>query len=272
MPKLSEYDENKFIKMLLIGDSGNGKTGALASIVNAGFKLFVLDFDNGLEPLQQFVDKDKQENLIYEPLHDELHAVGGKMLPKGTPRAFAKSLDLLTKWKTEDGDFGSPSKFGRDTFVVIDSLTHMCNAALRYVQVLNNNGGGKITQPEWGEAQRLVEGVLSLLYSTNFQTNVVITAHIAYVQSADQQDDKGNPDGEIRGLPMALGQKLPPKIPSYFNHMLLMEKRGSGIATKRYLTTTPNGVISTKSPVEGIPRELPIETGLATYIKTALKN
>ena len=49
MPNLSKHQSSEFTKLLLMGDSKSGKTGALASLVLAGYKLRILDFDNGLE-------------------------------------------------------------------------------------------------------------------------------------------------------------------------------------------------------------------------------
>ena len=39
MPNLAQHQSNNFTKMLLEGDSGSGKTGALTSLVAAGYKL-----------------------------------------------------------------------------------------------------------------------------------------------------------------------------------------------------------------------------------------
>ena len=46
--KLELTATHKITKCILLGDSGTGKTGALASLVKAGYKLRVLDLDNKL--------------------------------------------------------------------------------------------------------------------------------------------------------------------------------------------------------------------------------
>jgi hypothetical protein len=43
-----EHESNSIVKAMLAADSGSGKTGALACLVDAGFNLRILDFDNGL--------------------------------------------------------------------------------------------------------------------------------------------------------------------------------------------------------------------------------
>lgn len=279
MPKLSDLNEHNLVKMLLIGDSGTGKTGSLASLAAAGYKLRILDYDKGVQPIAEALKKmnrkDALDNVVFESLSDKVQVVAGNVLPKGVPTAFQDGLKLMEYWgpkslKTAE-DLGPPSKWGNDCVLVIDSLTHMSNAVMRYVQTVNGNAGKNPTQPEWGTAQRLIEQMLTLLYSEEFATNVIVMSHIAYINSESTQDDDGNAAGPLKGLPMALGRALPPKIPGYFNIMLGVETRGQGAFTKRLLTTVPTGTINIKNPIlTGIPSELPIETGLATYFDAVL--
>ena len=51
MPALSDHQSSQTTKMLFIGDSGSGKTGALASLAAAGYNLRILDVDNGVDIL-----------------------------------------------------------------------------------------------------------------------------------------------------------------------------------------------------------------------------
>ena len=51
MAKLSAHKESKPFKGMIIGDSGSGKTGSLASLAAAGYKLVIMDFDSGLDIL-----------------------------------------------------------------------------------------------------------------------------------------------------------------------------------------------------------------------------
>ena len=51
MPKGSEHKSRKYVKLLYLGDSGTGKTGSLVSLVQAGYKLRVIDLDDGLDAL-----------------------------------------------------------------------------------------------------------------------------------------------------------------------------------------------------------------------------
>ena len=77
MPSLTQHQSNDYTKMLIIGDSGTGKTGSLTSLVAAGYKLRILDMDNGLETLKQFVQKecpDKADGVEFRSLRDTYRA------------------------------------------------------------------------------------------------------------------------------------------------------------------------------------------------------
>ena len=63
MAKASTLDQREFVKMLYVGTSGTGKTGSLASLVAAGYKLRVLDLDNGVGTLINYVKKYSPELL-----------------------------------------------------------------------------------------------------------------------------------------------------------------------------------------------------------------
>jgi hypothetical protein len=64
MPSLDKHQSSEFTKLLLEGDSGSGKTGSLASLVAAGFKLRVLDMDNGLDSLANAVKRTCPDKLV----------------------------------------------------------------------------------------------------------------------------------------------------------------------------------------------------------------
>ena len=164
MPNLSEY--SKPIKMLCVGDSGKGKTGGLASLAELGFKLRILDYDNGMGILASLAKgKPWAQNIIYESCLDEFQVVGGKVYPKGVPQAFAKGLSLLTNWKTKDIDLGPVAQWKKDTILCIDTLSHLSNSALIYVLALNNRSGEHPWQSDWGQAMDMVESMLKILYS-----------------------------------------------------------------------------------------------------------
>ena len=49
MASIKNHTSVDVTKLLLVGDSGSGKTASLATLANAGYKLRILDYDNGLD-------------------------------------------------------------------------------------------------------------------------------------------------------------------------------------------------------------------------------
>lgn len=248
MPTLETYAEKAPIKMLIMGDTGSGKTGSLASLANAGYKLHILDYDNGLDVLASQVKKECLGNIEYETLTEKKKVIGGNIMIQGTPKSFARGLQLLTEW--------SQKYTTLDHVIVVDSLTFMSDAALEHVLAGNGHTGRQPEIQEWGLAMSLIEDVLSLLYSTDLQCNVIINSHIKYL------NDEGT--GQIKAQINTIGSKLPPKVGRYFNHMIWAGFVGS----KRVFKTKASMLMGLKSPNPGkVKDQYSIETGLAEYFK-----
>lgn len=256
MPSLSQHHSNEYTKLLLEGDSGSGKTGALTSLIAAGFTLRILDMDNGLEVLKTFsaqagLDLDKVE---YRTLRDEYKASASGPIISGTPKAFVAALKMLDRWKYDDVDLGEPSEWGPDVILVVDSLTFLSDAAFEWAQALNANA--KDPRQWYGQAQDAIEKVLALLTSPNFRTNVIVISHIKYVD---------NEDGTRKGYPTAVGSALSPIIPRYFNSVAMCQTKAGG---KRTLQTVATAMVDLKNPKPfNMGKEYSINTGLADFFQ-----
>lgn len=253
MPSLADHQSNSFTKLLLEGDSGSGKSGCLASLV-PNFNLRILDFDNGLEPLKQFVQKDSPERLTsieFRTLRDDYtpSPLGPKV---AKPKAFVEALKMLDRWKYDDIDLGNPADWGAENILVIDSLTFLSDAAFNWAVGLNPNA--KDPRQWYGQAQEAIESVLALLTSPNFKTNVIVISHVKYVD---------NPDGSRKGYPTAVGSALSPVIPRYFNSVALAQTAAGG---KRTIQTAATAMIDLKNPKPfEMAKSYPIEIGLAEF-------
>lgn len=263
MPKLSAHVSQDVTKLLLIGDSGTGKTGSLVSLIKAGYKLRILDFDNGLDVLVNLLREEPNadqllSNVTYATCIDKLKTVAGQIVPDGVPQAFPRAMNLLTNWKTEDEDLGPVASWGSDTILVIDSLTFMSRAAFLFTEV---SQGFKDPRQTYGEAQKKIENALGILYSPVVKCNVIVISHITFVE----------PEGSAvaKGYPASIGSALSPRIPRYFNTMLQVIVKGAGANAKRVITSVPSGLVDIKTPLppNKLPAELPIETGLADFFK-----
>lgn len=250
----------------------SGKTGSLASLVAAGYKLRVYDFDNLLQPLLTYAKAaaaDKLGNVAYQTFTDAMEGkaapaimIGGRMSVQpftvGIPTAFVGGLKQLTHWKTPEEDLGDPSKWGRDTFVIIDTLTSLSLAAFRYCVALNPMA--KEPQTHYFSAQQMVMQVLTLLGSEQFNTNVLVLAHVQYQE---------NHLNLTKGFPRSIGSALNSQIGGCFNCVLLAETKSP---SEKVIRTKSTGIIDLKNPVAlNVPDELPLATGLATIAKAVLE-
>jgi len=269
MTALSSHHSAEFTKMLVIGDSGGGKTGALASLAKAGYRLHIIDCDNGLDILANVLKSDPKAlaNVDFVTVTEPMKAIGG-LARIIKAEAYSKAAGLLSKW--DDGS--DPANWGPKDILVIDSLTFFCRYAMNAVLALNGRLNSTPWQSDWGQAQALVSSVLQLLYSNGFKTNVIVNCHITYIgREVQKTNDKGEVETmqeDVRGYPMSLGKALSPQIGTFFNHALMTRTMGSGPAAKRQLLTNTQGLIELKTAAPGkVKGSYPIETGLADYFR-----
>lgn len=253
MPSLDTLTASTVVKLLLIGDSGTGKTGSIASLVKAGYDIRVLDMDNGWESLAAAVRRTSPERLssvIVESFRDKYKSSPLGPIIDGAPKAFPSAIKLLDKWN----DLGAPANWGPSAILVLDSLTFFSDAAYAWADALNPSAKDK--RQIYGAAQEAIEHVLALLTGPSFNTNVIVTAHIRFIDM---------PDGSKRGYPTAVGQALSPTIPRYFNSVAACQTQPGG---KRTIQTVSTALIDLKNPNSfEMEKSLPIETGLATFFE-----
>lgn len=259
MAPLSSHQSGEFWKLLYVGDSGSGKTGSLVSLVKAGFKLRVLDLDNGLDVLSQFVRHecpDLIEQVDYITLADKRVGTAAGIITTAT--AYLKAVRFLNKWDDES----KPSEWGADTVFVLDSLTGLGQAAYAWAE--GQNSGAKDKRQHYFAAQQSVLQLIQLIMSSEFRTNVIIITHINW---KEQFDDKGNLQ-DRKGFPSAIGSALGPEIPKYFNTILMADKLGTGKQVQRKIHTLPTAAVDLKNPAPfKIDSTYDLGTGLAEYVK-----
>jgi hypothetical protein len=257
MPALSALDlSKKPVKLMLIGTSGAGKTGALTSLVADGYKLRILDMDEGLDALIHLVRAkcpEMMKNVSYMSFRDKYKMGPTGPVVAGAPKAFVNAVNAMDKW--EDGSV--PSEWGSDYIFVLDSLTLFGRAAFAWAQHMNPLSKEK--RQWYGAAQEVVENTIATLTGPSFTANVIVISHI---------DIREQENGSIKGFASSIGAALGPKLPAYFNTLIISETSGQGTSVKRKLKTMPTALVDAKNPAPLlIDAEYPIETGLATIFK-----
>ena len=277
MTNMTEMADQQRAVILMVGYPGAGKTGSLACLANAGFKLRILDFDGNLDPLFKFVEPDKRGNVDIVTCEDKLRS-GPKFIEvAGLPTAFTDALNMLTQWKytNADGevvDLGRSKDWGRDTVVVVDSLTGMGRAAKRRAMAMQNRTPINFRRNDWGLAMSDQEAFLEILTSSRLHHHVIVTAHLKMIgpkeeeaHDTDLAKELKQRDADIvptRLFPSALGRALPPNIGEHFPTLLLVESVVKGGKARRKIVSVPRPELDLKVPAIELPSPLDVEDGL----------
>lgn len=262
MSKGSDHTSSEIRKVLYIGDSGTRKTSSLLSLLKAGKKLRIWNYDSLLAPLINLAKRDCPElldNIEYMNFRDKFKSTPQGPCIDGLPQAFMAGTKAIDKW--EDGSV--PREWGKDSVLVIDSGTTLARAAYWWAKGLQGAhtfAEGvplKGTEPRqfYHTAQQAILNFITYITDENFNTNVVYIAHINWLEN----------DGVIKGFPRAIGSAICDEIPAYFPSVIQATKVGQN--NPRYvIRCASTASIDLKNPYAfDTAPELPSETGLAQY-------
>jgi hypothetical protein len=238
-------------KCLLLGDTGTGKTYSIRTLAEAGLEVFVLFTENGMLTLRD-TDPNKVHWHYIRPAPFDINAM--KTVASNISKAqfqqitamvdankskYGQLVDVLSAMAAPKCDrtgktFPPVDQWGTDKVLVIDSLSGLSLMALTLVI------GGKpaIHEGEWGIAMMQIEKLLNAL-CLGIPTNFVLMSHIEREPNAM--------DGSLRLMASTLGKKLAPKLPRFFDEVLVSFRE---IDKFQWSTAYPNA--ETKSRVLGM--------------------
>jgi len=247
------------IRLLAIGENGTGKTGALIALARAGYNLYILDFDNGTEIIENMLREEPTTLARFHitKLRDKVVPVNG--IPKIKPPlvAYKGAGKALVDWNAD--------AFTSSDILVIDTLTKMSEAAFNEALLL----GGRLNQrpqlQDYGWMADSIKLFIDMITADEFPAHVIVNTHIQYLGGDDETMVAS------RGLPNAKGKEISKTVATCFNTVLLFRSKGTGPATRRVISTQPQGVVEVKSsnPL-GVKAEYPIESGLADIFRDIL--
>ena len=287
-------------KILLIGKSGSGKTGSLASLVAAGYNLRIIDTDKGIRTLRGLLTdprypylkiiQDKGINLEhavrYQPIDTamRMRTINKKLgndktttetlLAPADAKAWPRVLTLLDGWKDGDIDLGPVSSWGPSDVLVFDSFSTLARCTYYFSQSLNGRLGARDSgydyQRDVGDAQSQLTRLLELCYDSSIKCNVIIITHITWVDESQGVASRPKTgDGENAnvfsspdGYPSAIGRALSPHMGKYFNDVYVVKSSGSGANVTRTISTVPEEGVIAKNSVF-LERSYSVATGLA---------
>ena len=229
--------------VLLVGDSGSGKTTAIRTIVEAGLETFVI-FTEPMMDLLADLPADKLHWRYIPPTTgswDETLQKLEMMAPLAWDAISKMTNDPLkskyTQWYNfvhtfahfhcdrTGQDYGDVTEWGYDRALVIDGLSGVNKLALQFIC------GSSVakTLPQWGAAIDLEMGLVAEKLCFDTTCLYVLIAHLDF--------NKDELTGAIKFVPNALGKANGPELPKSFNDTVHAIRDGQKF---RWSTTTYN--------------------------------
>lgn len=262
-----------------IGWPGSGKTGALASLANVGYKIRGIDFEGNFQSLVNYADDRADIDIV--TLQDRMRNADKYIEVIGIPEAFNNGVKLMQEWKYKDENgnevnLGKSSEWGPDTIVVIDSLTSLGQAAKLRAMKMNNKTPSNMTSAIWGAAVADVNNFIEIMKADRNGYHLIINTHKQILGPADFIQQGDTEVVKEKKLEMISDGMIPPRIypvgvtkPSsqtihgMMPTMLEFEKVNKLGKDIRIIKTVSGPEIDVKMPGKGLKSTYPIETGLA---------
>lgn len=227
-------------KILLMGESGTGKTYSIRTLLDAGIEPFCIFTEPGMETLNELGDKIHWKYISptvegWDAILDQAKKVNtlsfDSLAKTADPNKtkYTHYLDVISacnNFVDQHGkSYGDVSTWGTDRALVIDSLSGLSDMAMQLTV------GGKVTRAmqDWMVAQNNLELLINKL-TTDLKCWLVLIAHI------ERETDEVT--GGTSVMVSTLGRKLAPKLPKYFSDVVQAIRKGD----KFYWSTAAYGV------------------------------
>lgn len=292
--RADKMDINAPVRMLILGYPGNMKTGSLACLADAGFKLRVLNYGGNPESLIKFTKPENRKNIDVVTFEDPIAQAGATLGLAKPPTAFIDGFRMLDQWRYPDPDgdeivpakevggktiperrytnLGASKDWGPDHITILDGLTGQGEAAFSRAMSIMNKTPLNRSQPMWGLAIDEQLKFIKKLLSQSNRHHVIVISHIKMIGPKDIERDDSDLTKEIkeraasmvptRMYPKALGWELPQSIAGEFPTVIQLEQGK--------ITVEPRKEIDLKVPVldRAILKGLKVqEGGLLTIFK-----
>lgn len=238
---LADLDPKKKKNILLVGDSGTGKTCFAGT---APGRIHVCDFDGKIGSLAGHLKVNNSEALDRISYEQYLPS---KLTPGKQGGLFDQAMRDLEKLDPED--------FPYDTLVV-DSLTTMSDEIMKLIMKSNpgiTRYNTKIAQApalqDYGLFRTYMKSVISTVLS--FPCHVIFTAHI--------ERSKDEMTGRIVQLPMLTG-KLAAELPIYFDEVYKTVVDTDKNGKVQYMAQTQaDKQFNCRTQISGLPAMIPLD-------------
>lgn len=232
MAKFSDHPTINRLKLLLVGDPGAGKTGSLAMLANAGYKVRIIDIDNNLAIMKNYLTDVGEANVDYVSL------------PAKDATSWNKAIALFDKW--DDGS--DPKTWDSSHVLVVDSATFLNELLFNSLAAKKNinveDADGSALRGVYQSQIKYFETLVAKLCSDKYKCHLILTAHLRWI---------GGEDKPLKCYPSFLGAKLPDTVSRYMNNVWLAEKKGK--VPQFQTQATPVMTLKCSAPALVLPQE-----------------
>lgn len=235
MPKFN--DTKLPPRILLCGEAASGKTGALAQLANAGYRVMIHDFDQNTRVIGSYLRDNAAD--VYVSTYAAAK-ISGTNLFAGTGSATKQALDamrrfckMLEHWKVDGGeDLGPCTSWTAKDVVVVDSGTFLGELLLLAAQ--EDPEAKRDGRSLYNVAGKYYGAILDHLTGNKMGATVIMLTHI--MQTGDT-DDQGKIIGKARDVPVGVGVKFSKKMQTYFSDIWHLEVDRAGNRTFKTAAT-----------------------------------
>lgn len=255
MPKFSDAATPP--RILLCGEAASGKTGALAQLANAGYRIMIHDFDQNTRVIGSYLRDNAAD--VYVSTYAAAKITGTNLFA-GNGNAGKQALDemrrfckMLEHWKVAGGeDLGPCTSWTSKDVVVIDSGTFL--GELLLMAASEDPEAKRDGRSLYNVAGKYYGAILDHLTGNKMGASVIVLTHI--MQTGDT-DDQGKIIGKARDVPVGVGVKFSKKMQTYFSDIwhLEVDRTGNrtiktGATDKASLRTSAPTVIKPAEPYD----------------------
>ena len=209
-------------RILICGEPASGKTGALAQLANAGYRLLIHDFDSNSRVIGSYLKPGAADVFVntYAVAKSTSVNLFGDSSP-ATKQAYDAMLQfgkLLLHWKTVTEDIGPALGMTAKDVVVIDSGTFL--GELLLLAAHEDPEAKRDMRTLYNVAGRYYGAILDRLTGPKIGASVIVLTHI---MQTGEKDDQGKIVGKARDIPVGIGEKFSKKMPTYFSDIWHLE-------------------------------------------------
>lgn len=224
-------------RVLICGDPASGKTGALAQLANAGYRLFIHDFDQNVRVIGSYLKPDAASVYVHTYTAAKLTAgnlfsgdIANKEAKVKATEEAASGASIqavkqlrdftarLQQWKEDGEDIPASKNLTSKDVIVIDSGTFLGEMLL--LAAYEDPRTKRDLRSLYQVAGDYYGAILDYLCGTNIGASVIVLTHL--MQTGDK-DDQGKFIGRIKDIPVAIGEKASKRMPSYFSDIWQLE-------------------------------------------------